>query len=255
MTRRTALAAIVLALVPDASRAAPPCEPLLVLAAADLQYALGEIADLPLAPGECQPTLIFGSSGTFAAQIEAGAPADVYFAANERYVDALGTKGLLLDGTRTVYAIGRVVLVAASSTAVGVTSLQDLTKPEVRKIAIANPEHAPYGLAAKQALQASGLWDALDPKLVYGENIAQTAQFVRTGNADAGILALSVALGAPDTRYTLVDAGLHAPLVQAAAVLARSKQPDRAKAFLALVRGERGVPIMKKYGFALPEAE
>jgi molybdate transport system substrate-binding protein len=232
----------------------PPAaeEPLLVLAAADLQYALPEIAAAYEATSGRKTVLTFGSTGAFSAQIENGAPADVFFAANESFIDALVAKGLLRGETRQLYAVGRIVLTSASSAPVQARTLEDLRRAEIRTVAIANPEHAPYGLAAQQALQAAGLWTAIEPKLVLGENIAQTFQFVQTGNADAGIVALSIVLGVPGTAYTLIDDSLHAPIAQAAAVLTSSKQPETAQAFLAFVNGEPGRPIMKRYGFVLP---
>ena len=134
-------------------------------------------------------------------------------------------------------------------------SLEDLGRSELKKIAIANPEHAPYGRAAKQALQAKGLWNQVESKLVLGENIAQTFQLVRSGNADAGLVALSVVLGVPNAAYTPVDVSLHDPLTQEAAVLESSKQPEAARDFLAFVTGPSAQPVMKRYGFLLPGEE
>jgi len=128
----------------------------------------------------------------------------------------------------------------------------DLSRAEVRRIAIANPDHAPYGRAARDALMRAGLWSSLQPRLVLGENISQTFQFVATGNADAGIVALSLAIGTPGTHYTIIDQALHDPIAQSAGVLARTRQPMAARDFLAFVNGPLGRPIMKKYGFTLP---
>jgi len=181
--------------------AVPANEPLILFAAADLQFALTEIATDFAAQGHATPSISFGSTGTFTQQIENGAPADVFFAADESYLAALEAKGLVLGGTRQPYAVGRIVLVERSGLP-PVTALSDLARPEIRKVAIANPEHAPYGRAAREALLRSGAWPSVEPKLVLGENISQTFQFVQTGNADAGIVALSLALGVPGTRYT-----------------------------------------------------
>jgi molybdate transport system substrate-binding protein len=225
--------------------------PLVVLAAADLQYALPEIAQLYEAETGRKVTISLGSTGTFATQIQNGAPADVFFAADSSFMDDLEKADLLAEKTRQLYATGRIVVTYAKGAAEART-LEDLTKPELKKIAIANPEHAPYGRAAQEALQKAGVWDKVQPKLVLGENIAQTAQLIRTGNADAGIIALSVALGQPGTPYALVDASLHEPLAQQVAVLKASKQVDAAKEFIAFVNGPQGRPVMKKYGFLLP---
>lgn len=241
---------------PTTTGVAPPpstnAAPLLILAAADLQFALPEItAQYEQATGAAV-TISTGSTGNFASQIENGAPGDLFFAADQSFIARLSDQGLVLSDTRQLYATGRIVLVAATSAPVPVQTLDDLRRPELKKIAIANPEHAPYGRAARSALQATDLWDALQPKLVLGENIAQTFQFVQTGNADAGIVALSIVLGYPGTPYTLIDAALHPPLNQEAAVLTRSPNPAGARAFLAFVNGPQGRPIMKKYGFTLP---
>lgn len=258
--RTSAVLIVALALVagcglsaPSTSTTAPipsPESELIVFAASDLQFALGELATA-YGASHPKPTISFGSTGTLSQQIENGAPADVFFAADESYLVGLEQKGLVLAGTRQLYAIGRIVLVERAGLP-PVTSLADLSRADVRRIAIANPDHAPYGRAARDALTRLGLWSSLQPKLVLGENVSQTFQFVATGNADAGVVALSLAIGAPGTRYTVIEAALHEPITQAAGVLARTRQPSAARDFLAFVNGPIGRPIMKKYGFALP---
>ena len=237
------------------ARGSPAPEALFVLAASDLQFALPDLAAAYEAETGRKLTISFGSSGNFAAQIENGAPADLFFAADRGFIERLDRQGLLREGSRRVYATGRLVIAPAKSAAVEPKSLEDLGRPELKKIAIANPEHAPYGRAAKQALQAKGLWNQVESKLVLGENIAQTFQLVRSGNADAGLVALSVVLGVPGAAYTLVDASLHDPLTQEAAVLESSKQPEAARDFLAFVTGPSAQPVMKRYGFLLPGEE
>ena len=235
-----------------ASTASPSAESeLIVFAASDLQLALGELSSAYATAGHPKPAISVGSTGTLSQQIENGAPADVFFAADESYLVGLEQKGLVLTGTRQLYAIGRIVLVERAGLA-PVTRLQDLARSDLRRIAIANPDHAPYGRAARDALMRAGMWSVAQPRLVLGENVSQTFQFVATGNADAGIVALSLAIGAPGTRYTLVDAALHDPIAQSAGVLARTRQPAIARDFLAFVNGAAGRAIMKKYGFALP---
>lgn len=256
MFRRVALLSVALLIAASCSgangrSAVSGNEPLIVFAAADLQFALSEIADEFAAAGHPRPTISFGSTGTFSQQIENGAPADVFFAADERTLADLEAKGLLLAGTRRPYAIGDIVLVGRSGLP-PLTALSDLERPAIRTVAIANPEHAPYGRAAREALLRSGVLSHVEPKLVLGENIAQTFQFVRTGNADAGIVALSVALGVPGTPYARIAASLHDPIVQAAAVLARTREPELARAFLAYANGPAAQPILTKYGFAPP---
>ena len=172
-------------------------------------------------------------------QIRNGAPADVFFAANESFITALAAENLTLRQTNTLYARGRLATVTLKSGGFRIDDLKDLAEPRIKRIAIANPQHAPYGLAAKQAMEAVGLWQTLEPKLVFGENVQQAVQFVRSGSADAGIVARSVA-DTSDLRWTLVDAGLHAPLDQMAVVLARTKQPTASMSFIEFVNGTEG---------------
>lgn len=243
------------AILAPPSPAPVPSETLLIVAASDLQFALPEMAQRYEAQGRRKPAISLGSTGNFATQIENGAPADLFFAADQSFLNGLDKKDFVLAGSRRVYATGRIVLTAARTAPFEPRSLEDLLRPELKKIAIANPEHAPYGRAAKAALETKGLWSQIEPKVVLGDNISQTFQFVQTGNAEAGIVALSVALGVPGTPYTLIDAALHPPLTQEAAILKRSKQPEAARDFLNFVSGTEGRLIMKKYGFALPGGE
>jgi molybdate transport system substrate-binding protein len=225
---------------------------LLVLAASDLQFALPEIVVNYERDAGRKVTVSFGSSGNLSQQIANGAPADIFFAADASFLADLEAKGLLVSGSSRSYAVGRLVLVSAPAAPVQLMTLEDLTLPEVRSIAMANPEHAPYGRVAQQALQSAGLWDILQPKLVLAEDISQTAQYVRSGNADAGLVALSVILGAPRTPYAIVDPSLYPPLHQVAAVLTASNQPEAAREFLDYVDGPSGRPTLIKYGFVLP---
>jgi molybdate transport system substrate-binding protein len=222
-----------------------------VAAAADLQFAFQEIGTLFEEQCGCKVTLIFGSSGNLAAQIENGLPVDMFASADIAYVDRLKEKGLILEDTQQLYAVGRIVLAVNKDSGIQVENLSDLLKAEVRKIAIANPEHAPYGVAAMQALQSEGLWEDLKPRLVYGENVRQALQYIQTGDAQAGIVALSVA-AVPEVSYTLIDDSLHQPLRQSLAVLRRTGEEQLARDFIAFVNGPQGRPIMKKYGFMLP---
>jgi len=227
-----------------------------VAAAADLQFAFQDISTAFEQTCNCKMVLTFGSSGNFAAQIEEGLPADVFASADTAYVDDLDRKGLILADTKQVYGVGRIVLAVSAGSALQGSDLSDLLNPAIRKIAIANPDHAPYGVAAKQALEKVGLWDAVKPKLVLGENASQASQFVETGDAQAGIIPLSLAVQGRDRfRYVLIDQSLYTPLRQAAAVVARSRQPDLARAFIEFLNGPQGRPIMKKYGFVLPGEE
>ncbi len=237
------------AVMPGASPS--PERELVVFAASDLQFALAEVSSAFAAAGHPKPTISFGSTGTLSQQIENGAPADVFFAADEEYLIGLEQKGLVLAGTRQLYAIGRIVLVERTGLP-PVTSVADLARSDIGRVAIANPDHAPYGRAARDAMMRVGLWPTIQTRLVLGENVSQTFQFVRTGNADAGVVALSLAIATPGTRYSVIDAALHDPIAQAAGVITRPRQLAAASDFLAFVNGPVGRPIMKKYGFTLP---
>ncbi len=239
-----------LALSPGSSVAAEPPS-LTVFAAADLAFAFRELAPRFEKATGARVTLVFGSTGNFAYQIREGGPADVFFAADRSFVDALVAEGVLLAGTRTLYAQGRIVLVTAKAFGPKLPELRSLLDARVRRVAIANPAHAPYGRAAEQALQKTGIWEAVRPKLVYGENIRHTLQFVQTGAVDAGIVARSIA-DVPEVDWAPIDSALHVPLDQVAAVVRRSPRPELGLAFIQFVNGPEGRPIMKRYGFRLP---
>ena len=227
----------------------PDREPrLLVLAASDLVHALPEIVEEFRARTGMGVDLVLGSSGNLAAQIENGAPADLYFSANRHFVDRLEGRGRLVPGTRRDYAVGRLALISSPGSAPP-TGLAELAGPEFQVIALANPEHAPYGMAAREALQTQGLWDRLSSRLVYAENIAQATQFVRTGNADAGIVALGVILGERNWDHRLIPDHLHTPLLQAAAVIQGSRNEAAARRFLEFVLAKEGQAILARYGF------
>lgn len=235
-------------------REAPPSEEggaLLVLAASDLVAALPELARLFEVRTGIRADLVLGSSGNLAAQIEQGAPADLYLSANSHFVDRLEGRGHLVPGTRRDYAMGRLALVSAPDRPLP-DGLPDLARPGFQVIALANPEHAPYGTAAREALESAGIWDDLRPRLVYAENIAQATQFVRTGNADAGIVALGVILGDRDWPHRLVEAHRHDPLLQAAAVIRGTRREMAARAFLEFLVGPDGQAILARYGFEPP---
>ena len=249
---RLALRALVLAGALAGPAAAQPGPPALtVYAAADLALAFKEIVPLFERSTGARVILVLGSTGNLAIQIEHGAPADVFFAADQSFVDGLQARGVVIPETRSLYAQGRLVLAASKKVTVAVRDLADLEKADVRRIAIANPAHAPYGRAAQQALEASGLWERLRPKLVYGENIRQTLQFIQTGAVDAGIVARSVA-DVPEVRYVPIDPKLHRPLDQMAAVVKRSARPELGMAFIQFLNGPEGRPVMKRLGFLLP---
>jgi molybdate transport system substrate-binding protein len=228
-----------------------------VAAASDLQFALVEVADAFKAKSGRSVRLNFGSSGNFARQIRQNAPFQVFFSANEDFVKDL-TKDGFTRGDGELYAIGRIVLIVpkgsplkADATLIDLKAA--LTDGRLKKFAIANPEHAPYGARAEEALRHAGLWEAIAGKLVLGENVSQAAQFATSGNAEGGIIAYSLAL-APQVSalgsYALVPAEWHKPLRQAM-VLTKSAGAT-AEAFFEFARSPEARLIFRKYGFVLP---
>jgi len=224
---------------------------LTVFAAADLGFAFKEIVPRFEKSVGARVSLVLGSSGNLATQIEHGAPADVFFSADRAFVERLAARGAVIAESRAVYAQGRIVLATARSFGPRLTDLRQLGDRRVRHVAIANPIHAPYGRAAEEALRKVGLWETVKPKLVFGENIRHALQFIQTGAAEAGIVALSVA-NVPEIEWTLIDSSLHAPLQQVAVVVKRTARPELGLAFIQFVNGPEGRSIMKRYGFILP---
>lgn len=224
---------------------------LTVSAASDLTPAFQELGrEFERATGH-QVVFNFGSTGQLAQQIEKGAPVDVFAAANVSFIEQLEQEGLIISSTKALYAQGRLTLWTRADSAIRVERIEDLTRPEVRKIAIANPEHAPYGVAAREALQTAGVWEAVQPKLVFGENVSQTLQYADTGNVDVAIVALSLSKTSQG-RWTLVPDDLHTPLNQALAVIKGTQHEAQARQFAQFINGPQGRPIMVKYGFVLP---
>lgn len=223
---------------------------IIVSAAADLDRAFREIGAMFEKETGVKVRLNLGSTGMLAKQIEGGAPVDLFAAANRRFVDDLEKKGLIFPETKGLYAVGRITL-ATPKGAAKLNSLKDLLNPEIKKIAIANPAHAPYGMAAKAALERTGIWEKVKDRMVYGENVRQTLTYAETGSVDAAIVALSISIGS-NVNFTLIPDELHPPLEQALAVVKTGKNPKQAREFAEFINGPRGRPIMKKYGFILP---
>lgn len=225
-------------------------ETLYVAAASDLQPAFKEIGGLYKQRTGNNVIFTFGSSGLLSKQIMHGAPFDIFASANKRYIEDLKNKGLIADDKYYVFCRGRLAIVANNGNSRPV-NINDLIKGSFKKIVIANPDHAPYGAAAKEALIKSNIWDDLKPRLIYGENIRQALQYIRTGDADAGIVALS--LVAADNNYLLIDEGLHQAIEQSIAVLKDSKNKSNAEGFTDIVLNGTGREILKKYGFVIIE--
>lgn len=247
--------------VSSVSRAAPPGPTLVVAAASDLQFVMKEIA--PAFEKETGSTMkvSFGASGSFVAQITAGAPFDLFFSADENYPKQLIESGLAVPDSFYRYATGRLVLWVPRDSPIDVEreGAQSLLHPSVRRIALANPVHAPYGKAAVAALKSLDLYDRLEPRLVFGENISQATQYVQSGNAEIGLLSLAHALAAPlkeRGRFWLIPAEKYPPLHQGVVLLRRSEEGALARALIDFIKSEKGKAILERYGFtAAPEGK
>lgn len=253
--RFTALA-LGLSMAAAATGQGQPAAGLAIAAASDLQSVLPALAARFERDTAGRVALTFGSSGNFFTQIQNGAPFDLFFSADVAYPRQLEAAGLTEPGTLRPYAIGTLVLYAGASAGLDLgRGLAVLTDARVRRIAIANPEHAPYGRAAVAALTHERLYERVREKLVLGENISQAAQFVQSGNAQAGLLALSLAL-APALRsagsFVEVPASFYPPIEQAAVVLKTSSRKDAARQFLAYLGRPEIVRQMKAAGFLEP---
>jgi molybdate transport system substrate-binding protein len=229
-----------------------------IAAASDLKFAMDEIAqefqkDYP----DVLVKITYGSSGNFYSQLSNQAPFDLFLSADIGYPRKLGDQGLTLPGTEFLYAIGGIVLWVPKSSPIQVEQLkvEALRHESVRHIAIANPRHAPYGKAAEAALHSSGVYEAVQAKLVFGENISQTLQFVQSGNAEIGIVALSLAV-APSVkeegRFWKIPADAYPRLEQGGIILKWAKDTEAARSFRKFVMGPKGRTLLKVYGFTLP---
>jgi molybdate transport system substrate-binding protein len=236
-----------------------PGQEIAVAAAADLKFAMGELAANFEKQTGTKVNVTYGSSGNFFSQIQNGAPFDLFFSADVEYARKLESGGLAEPGTLYNYAVGRIVIwmpqgVKVDLNAQGMGALLDAA---IQKIAIANPAHAPYGRAAVAAMKKAGIYEKVEPKLVYGENISQAAQFVQSGNAQAGIIALSLAISPAmkdSGKMWLIPAELHPPIEQAAVVVKSSQKKEAAKAFVEYIKSAAGKAVMDKYGFTTPPA-
>lgn len=227
-----------------------------VAAAADLKFAMADLAAQFEKQTRTQVDVTYGSSGNFFSQLQNGAPFDLFFSADIEYPQKLETAGLAEPGTLYKYAVGRIVIWTPPDSRVDLAKQgwKALLDKSVEKIAIANPEHAPYGRAAVAALQKAGIYEDVKGKLVYGENISQAAQFVQSGNAQAGIVAMSLAVspGMRDGKLWEIPAEMHPALQQGAIVLKDARNKTSARAFLEFVKSAAGQVIFAKYGFAVP---
>jgi molybdate transport system substrate-binding protein len=224
---------------------ASPAADLLVGAASDLAPLVPALKEGWTASGGGRVVFTLASSGSLLRQIENGAPFDVFLSASEQYVRELVATGRAEASTVTIYGVGRIALWSAGGSA---QALADIARPAVKHVAIANPEHAPYGVAARQALERQGLWAAVLPKVIYGENVRQALQFAESRNADAVITSWTLLRN----RGVLLPAEWHDPIRQAGVVVKSSSQPQAAKAFLAFLDSPAGRRILQDGGLFPP---
>jgi molybdate transport system substrate-binding protein len=247
---------VVVALVLVLSAGLCSAQEITVAAAADLQFAMQEIGSRFQQESGKAVKLIYGSSGNFAQQLQNGAPFDMFFSANLDYPKQLEAAGLTEPGSFYQYAIGKIVVWVPNDSKLDLSSeLKALLDPSVKKIAIANPQHAPYGKAAVAAFQTENIYDQVKDKFVLGENISQTASFVASGAADVGIIALSLALS-PNMkdkgRYAEVPASDYPAIEQACVIMRSSKNKDIAQQFEKFIQSAPTKDLLKKYGFGIP---
>ncbi len=224
-----------------------------VAAAADLSRAFTEVGKAFTARTGTPVVFTFGSSGLLAKQLAEGAPFDLYAAASRQYVTQVVDAGACDGATRSLYGIGRLVVWTKGAP---IAKLEELAEARFAKIAIANPDHAPYGKAAREALQQAGVWDRVADRMVFGENVQATMQWAQDGSADAAVVALSLATVTTGGTSLPVDPALHAPLEQELVVCGKGDGKTGSKAgataFAAFVASPEGRDIMRNYGFRLP---
>jgi molybdate transport system substrate-binding protein len=224
-----------------------------VAAAADLQFAMQDIATRFQKETGKTVKLTYGSSGNFFQQIQNGAPFDIFFSANLDYAKKLDAAGLTEPGSYYQYAKGKIVIWVPKESKLDLTpGLKAFLDPSVKKIAVANPQHAPYGQAAVAAMQNQNVYEKVKDRFVLGENISQTASFVVSGSADVGIVALSLALS-PNMkdkgRYVEVPADEYPPIEQACVILGSSKNKETARQFMAFIKTSAIADVLRSYGF------
>jgi molybdate transport system substrate-binding protein len=255
LTRHAFLMTLLIA-VPTATAAR--AQEVRVAAAADLKFAMQDVATQFEKQTGTKVDVTYGSSGNFFSQMQNGAPFDLFFSADIEYPKKLDAAGLAEPGTLYKYAVGRIAIWTPPDASVDVARLgwKALLDASVQKIAIANPEHAPYGRAAVAALQKAAIYEQLKAKLVYGEDISQAAQFAQSGNAQAGIVAMSLAVspGMKDGKRWEIPADMHPPIEQAAIILKNAANKNGARALLEFVKSEAGRSTLLKYGFTFSGA-
>lgn len=235
---------------------------LTISAAADLTDAFAEIGQRFTTESGIPVRFNFGSTGQLAQQIEQGAAVDIFAAASLNHIEDLERKGRMKPETRRLYGMGRLVIWSREESLLVLEKVEDLRQSGVKRIAIANPDHAPYGIAAREALIATGVWNDVVPRIVPSENVRQALRYAETGDVDVAIVARSLCRGNADTggiatrgRCRLIPDTLHAPLNQAIGVVSGTPREAAARRFIDYVTGGEGRAILARYGFNLPESE
>lgn len=221
---------------------------LIVAAAANLTDAFEELGRDFTSESGIKVTYSFGSTGDLTKQIENGAPFDVFAAADAEHPIELEKKNLIVPGTRSLYARGVLVLWIPSGSKIQIERIQDLARSEVKTIAIAKPELAPYGKATVETLQATGIWSQIEPKVVYAQNVSQTRQFASSGNAEAAFIPLAL-VKKGEGQVIAIDEKLHAPIEQELCLIKASNRREQAAKFRAYVLSEKGQALLKRYGY------
>jgi molybdate transport system substrate-binding protein len=221
-----------------------------VAAASSLAKAFKSVADEFTKETGTKVSLVLSSSGTITQQIKEGAPYDVFASANLDFLDQLEAAKSVDGAEKAIYAEGRVVMWVKSGSPP--QELAELTSDAYEHISVANPDHAPYGMAARDAMTSAGVWSTVKGKVVRGTNVRQAMQFVESGNAEVGFIALSLALNGSGS-YTEVDPSQHKPLQQGIAVVSSSKKKEQARAFIKFLTSDKGAALLKPYGLEAPK--
>ncbi|MBM7097587.1 molybdate ABC transporter substrate-binding protein [Bacillus sp. H-16] len=225
-------------------------ETIYVAAASDLYHALTDIGDAFTEETGIIVEFTYGSTGLLTQQIQEGAPFDLFAAAHESYIDHLIERKAVFEDSKAYYGIGRIAALSSSGQDI-VLDKDYLLSAEVKRITIANPEHAPYGKAAKETLESWGIWEEVQPKLVFGENIRQSYQYVESGNAEVGIIALAL-MNETNLQYDLIEENTHAPILQALGIPVQTEKRELSERFSDFILSRTGQEILIEYEFDIP---
>ena len=225
-----------------------------VAAAANLTDAFAEMAKQFTAESGIRVVYSFGSTADLTKQIENGGPFDVFASADTEHADELSQKGLIVPDSRAIYARGRLVLWTPPQSSVKISRIEDASGADVKTVAIAKPDLAPYGRATVETLKALNIWSQVEPKVVYGTNVSNTKQFATSGNADVAFLPLAL-VKKGEGQYIEVDERLHQPIDQALAIVKASGKQEMARRFVSFVLGDEGQAILQQYGYSNPSAK